>query len=35
MVLNYIEKMMLKVLFEYKGLEMFFEEVWWKSDEVA
>lgn len=31
----YTEKMMLKVLFEHKGLETLFEESRWKSDEVA
>lgn len=31
----YTEKMMLKVLFEHKGLEILFEESRWKSDEVA
>ena len=34
-VSNYTEKMMLKVLFEHKGLETLFEEARWKSDEVA
>ena len=34
-VSNYTEKMMLKVLFEHKGLETLFEESRWKSDEVA
>lgn len=31
----YTERMMLKVLFEQKGLEAIFEESRWKSDEVA
>lgn len=31
----YTERMMLKVLFEHKGLEAIFEESRWKSDEVA
>ena len=34
-VSTYTEKIMLKVLFEHKGLEIFFEESRWKSDEVA
>ena len=34
-VSNYTEKMMLKVLFEHKGLGTLFEEARWKSDEVA
>lgn len=34
-VSNYTEKMMLKVLFEYKGLETLFGEARWNSDEVA
>lgn len=34
-VSNYTEKMMLKVLFEHKGLETLFEKARWKSDEVA
>lgn len=34
-VSTYTEKMMLKVLFEHKGLEIFFAESRWKSDEVA
>jgi len=34
-VSNYTEKMMLKVLFEHKGLETLFEEARWNSDEVA